>query len=100
MKGKPALTPLGQAVEEWLARSGLARRLDVSQVVDRWAEVVGPQIAAVTRAEAVNNDGTLWVRVASSGWANELNLMAPRILGKLNEGRRGQIREIRWLLEG
>ncbi len=100
MKAKSRLTPIGQAVEEWLARSGLARRLDVSQVVDRWAEVVGPQIAAVTRAEAVNSDGTLWVRVASSAWANELSLMAPRILGKLNQGRRGQIREIRWLLEG
>jgi predicted nucleic acid-binding Zn ribbon protein len=100
VKAKSRLTPIGQAVEEWLARSGLARRLDVSQVVDRWAEVVGPQIAAVTRAEAVNSDGTLWVRVASSAWANELSLMAPRILGKLNQGRRGQIREIRWLLEG
>jgi predicted nucleic acid-binding Zn ribbon protein len=99
MKQKPKskLLPLGQLVEDWLAKSGLARRLDVSQVVDRWAEAVGPQIAAVTRAEAVNAEGTLWVRVASSAWANELSLMAPRILSRLNQDRRGQIREIRWL---
>jgi predicted nucleic acid-binding Zn ribbon protein len=84
-------------LNDWLAKSGLAKRLDVSQVVDRWAEVVGPQIAAVTRAEAVNAEGTLWVRVASSAWASELSLMAPRILSKLNQDRRGQIREIRWL---
>jgi predicted nucleic acid-binding Zn ribbon protein len=89
--------PLGQALDAWLAKSGLAKRLDVSQVVDRWAEVVGPQVAAVTRAEAVNADGTLWVRVATSAWANELSLMTPRILSRLNQDRRGHIKEIRWL---
>jgi predicted nucleic acid-binding Zn ribbon protein len=90
--------PLGDALTAWLARSGLARRIDIANVVDRWAEVVGPQVAAVTRAEAVNADGTLWVRVASSAWANELSLMAPRILARINQDRQGQIREIRWLV--
>lgn len=99
MKPRPRSKPFAirEVLDDWLTRSGLGKRLDVSQVVDRWAEVVGPQIAAVTRAEAVNAEGTLWVRVASSAWANELSLMAPRILGKLNQDRRGQIREIRWL---
>ena len=99
MKSRPRSKPyaIRQVLDDWLAKSGLGKRLDVSQVVDRWAEVVGPQIAAVTRAEAVNAEGTLWVRVASSAWANELSLMAPRILGQLNQDRRGQIREIRWL---
>ena len=99
MKPRPRSKPyaIRQVLDDWLAKSGMGKRLDVSQVVDRWAEVVGPQIAAVTRAEAVNAEGTLWVRVASSAWASELSLMAPRILGKLNQDRRGQIREIRWL---
>ena len=99
MKPRPRSKPstIRDVLDAWLAKSGMGKRLDVSQVVDRWAEVVGPQIAAVTRAEAVNAEGTLWVRVASSAWANELSLMAPRILGKLNQDRRGQIREIRWL---
>jgi predicted nucleic acid-binding Zn ribbon protein len=99
MKPRPRSRPyaIRDVLSEWLAKSGLEKRLDVSQVVDRWADVVGPQIAAVTRAEAVNAEGTLWVRVASSAWASELSLMAPRILSKLNQGRRGQIREIRWL---
>ena len=51
----------------------------------------------MTRAEAVNAEGTLWVRVANSAWANELSLMAPRILSKLNQDRKGVIKEIRWL---
>ena len=99
MKPRPRSKPyaIRQVLDDWLAKSGLAKRLDVAQVVDRWAEAVGPQIAAVTRAEAVNEEGTLWVRVASSAWASELSLMAPRILSTLNRDRRGQIKEIRWL---
>ncbi|NOT07209.1 MAG: DUF721 domain-containing protein [Gemmatimonadales bacterium] len=97
VRGRSKPLPLGQLLDEWLNKSGLAKRLDVSQVVDRWADVVGPQVAAVTRAEAVNSEGTLWVRVATSAWANELSLMAPRILARLNQDRRGTIKEIRWL---
>ena len=97
MRGKP-LTPLGEALGAWLDQAGLARRLDLAQAVEQWPAAVGPQIAAVTRAEAVNAEGTLWVRVASSAWANELSLMTPRILARLNQNRRGQIREIRWLI--
>ena len=96
MRGKPP-TRLGDALGSWLSKSGLGRRLDLADAVDGWADTVGPQIAAVTRAEAVNAEGTLWVRVASSAWANELSLMAPRILATLNQGRRGHIKEIRWL---
>jgi predicted nucleic acid-binding Zn ribbon protein len=46
----------------------------------------------------VTADGVLWVRVTTSAWANELSLMAPRILAKVNQGRTGQIRDIRWLV--
>jgi len=96
VRGQPP-SRLGDALRGWLDKAGLTRRLDLARTVDDWASIVGSQIAAVTRAEAVNADGTLWVRVASSAWANELSLMAPRILAKLNQNRRGQIKEIRWL---
>lgn len=90
---------LGEALGRWLRRAGLGHRLALAQAVERWPGVVGPQIAAVTRAETVNGQGTLWVRVLTSAWANELSLMTPRILGELNRGvsRDGHIREIRWL---
>lgn len=91
------LTPLRQALSDWLEKRGLARRLAQAQIVAAWPSLVGPQIAAVTRAESVTADGILWVRVATSAWATELSLMAPRILARLNAGRAGQIREIRWL---
>lgn len=88
--------PIAEALRDWARRAGLVRRLDQAQAVEDWAERVGPQVAAVTRAEAVSADGVLWVRVASAAWATELSMMTPRILAQLNAGRSGRIREIRW----
>ena len=66
------LTPFADALEQWLASSGLRKRFDLAAAVDEWPELVGPQIAAVTRALSVTPDGTLMVRVATGAWATEL----------------------------
>ena len=64
-----------------------------------WPRLVGPQIAAVTEPESVTPDGTLFVRVATSSWMNELQLMTPDIMARVNAGRGpGRITTIRWLL--
>jgi predicted nucleic acid-binding Zn ribbon protein len=104
-RGKERTTPraappvrLGDALASYTANAGLARRIDLARAVEDWAERVGPQIAAVTRADSVTPDGILRVRVPSAAWATELSLMTPRILTKLNEGRRGKIREIRFFV--
>lgn len=89
---------MAEALTAWLDAKGLRRRVDLAAAVEAWPELVGPQIAAVTRAESVNADGVLWVRVSTSAWATELSLMAPRILAKVNQDRKGRIREIRWLV--
>ena len=90
-------TPIAEAISRFLERHGMVRRVAAAGVVAEWADLVGPQIAAVTEAESVTADGVLRVRVASAPWAQELRLMSPRILAKLNQGRSGRIREIRWL---
>jgi predicted nucleic acid-binding Zn ribbon protein len=87
---------LSEALADWARKAGVVRRLDLAQVVEEWPRLVGPQIAAVTRAESVTPDGILRVRVANNAWATELSLMTPRILARLNAGRSGRIREIRW----
>jgi predicted nucleic acid-binding Zn ribbon protein len=104
-RGKERTTPraappvrLGDALASYTANAGLARRIDLARAVEDWAERVGPQIAAVTRADSVTPDGILKVRVPSAAWATELSLMTPRILAKLNEGRRGKIRELRFFV--
>lgn len=90
--------PLGQALEQWLDRSGLRPQLELAELVESWPEVVGPQIAAVTRALGVSEDATLLVRVSSHAWATELGLMTPGILARLNGSRKGRARRIRWMV--
>lgn len=95
-KKKPLAT-MAEALAQWRSQSGIATRLDQAEIVGAWAELVGPQIASVTECESVTPDGVLRVRVATAPWANELRLMTPRIIARLNAGRRGRVKEIRWI---
>ena len=97
MDKKRPLTPISQVLEEYLASSGLGKGVERAEVVQRWAELVGPQIAAVTQAESVSEEGVLRVRVATAPWATELSLMTPRILARINAGRKGRITSVRWI---
>lgn len=90
--------PIAAVVEEWIGRSGLRKRLELAEVVDRWPTLVGPQINAVTEAVAVTPEGTLLVRVTTAAWATELGLMAPSILTRINGSRKGRVKGIRWLV--
>ena len=102
MSGKKRKRPVAvrEALEGYLSRSGLASRLAQAQVIPDWPRLVGPQIAAVTDPESVTPDGTLFVRVETSAWMNELQLMAPDIMARINAGRTpGRIKTIRWLLK-
>jgi predicted nucleic acid-binding Zn ribbon protein len=86
-------------LQSYLAKSGLTKRLAQAQVIPDWPGLVGPQIAAVTTPESVTPDGTLFVRVSTSGWMTELQLMAPQVMAAVNAGRGpGRIKTIRWLL--
>ena len=97
MEKKRPLTPIAQVLEEYLASSGLGKGVERAEVVQRWAELLAPQIAAVTQAESVSEDGVLRVRVATAPWATELSLMTPRILARINAGRKGRINSVRWI---
>jgi predicted nucleic acid-binding Zn ribbon protein len=89
-------TPLAEALTSFFKQAGLTKRVQQAGIIEAWAELVGPQIAAVTAPESVTPDGVLRVRVATAPWANELSLMAPKILARLNAGRSGRVKEIRW----
>jgi len=94
---KPGPATLADALASFLRQKGLTRRVEQAGIVEDWASLVGPQIAAVTEPESVTPDGVLRVRVATAPWATELSLMSPRILRLLNEGRSGRVKEIRWV---
>lgn len=93
-------TPIAEALKRFLTRAGLSKRLGQAGVLEAWPELVGPQIAKVTRPESVSADGVLRVRVATAAWAAELSMMSPQILARLNTGRSGRITSIRWMPGG
>ena len=37
--------PMADALEAWIDRSGLRKKIELASVVDAWPEAVGPQIA-------------------------------------------------------
>ena len=66
-----------------LASLGLEERLQQYRALLLWDEVVGPQIAARTRPEKIR-DGVLEVCVDQPTWMQQLQLLKPQILAKLN----------------
>jgi len=98
-KGKPMR--VAEVLRGYLGRSGLEPRLAQADVVLHWPELVGERIAQHTAAESVSPDGTLFVNVPSAAWRQELTLMTPEIMARLNAGRRtGRIERIRWVNGG
>ena len=94
---KKAPTSLADALTSYFKQSGLTKRVQQAGIIEEWAELVGPQIALVTEPDSITPDGVLRVRVTTAAWANELSLMSPKILARLNAGRSGRVKQIRWV---
>ena len=79
--GDPQL--FGAAMESLVAERGWTVPVAVVGVMDRWAEIVGADIAARTEPESFL-ESVLVVRAASTAWATQLRLIAPDIVRLLN----------------
>ena len=87
---------LGNVVGAFLKESKLDLRVAQASVVPEWEELVGKQIATVTKPISVTRDGTLFVAVKTNAWMTELSLMEPQILRALNaKAGRERVRKIR-----
>jgi hypothetical protein len=87
---------LGDALSRALRGLNLTKRMHEGRAMALWPAVVGDVIASRTHPLFVNH-GVLTVAVASSSWANELNLLKPRLMASLNEKvGRGVIQDLRW----
>jgi len=95
---KPSV--VGDVLAGVLRDSGIAERVEQARLIPEWPKLVGPQIAAVTEPTSIAADGTMFVRVTTNAWMNELSLMEPELLRALN-GKEGRpaIRRIRWVLK-
>ena len=57
---------------------------DRVRILEQWPEIVGDQVARVTRARSVDGS-TLIVEVRNSAWLMELNMLKGDIIGRANE---------------
>ena len=81
MSRRRAPRSLAFAVERVAA--GLEPAATIARVQGCWADAVGEQVAKVAQPVS-ERDGAVTVACESSLWANELQMMAPDLLAKLN----------------
>jgi predicted nucleic acid-binding Zn ribbon protein len=69
-------------------------------LLTEWKTAVGAQIAAVTTARSLAENGTLVVGVKTHGWMHELALMERELIAKVNkQAGHEAVRKIRWELQ-
>lgn len=72
----------GQILSSALKRIGLDKDINRYRFVQFWEEIVGEQIAQRAFPEVIR-DGTLYVKVTSSAWAQELTFQKSVILSRV-----------------
>lgn len=78
---KPATA--ADLVQQLLQQRGMEGKIEEYRTWQIWDEVVGPQIARRARPIRIR-DGVLEVRVDQPVWMQQLQLLKPRILARLN----------------
>ena len=75
---------LGEVLDQSLKRFDLSQRLDEYGVWPVWNDVVGKTIARNAQPEKIRN-GTLFVKVTSPVWMQQLQFMKEMIVEKINQ---------------
>lgn len=87
--------PLGGVVSSLIRSRGWKEPVAVSSVLARWAELVGPEIAAHTKPLSFENS-IVQVQCDSTAWATQLRLMHGQLIDlfrrELGEGVVAQVR--------
>lgn len=77
--------PLGRLAARLAAEHGWNERLSGGQVLARWPELVGADIAEHTTPVALT-DGELTVRADSTAWATQLRLLQRQLIAMIAKG--------------
>jgi predicted nucleic acid-binding Zn ribbon protein len=83
-KKNPQLERVGAVLDQSLKRLDLAPRLDEYSVWPIWNEIVGNTVARNAQPEKIRN-GTLFIKVSSPVWMQQLQFMKNMIADKLNQ---------------
>jgi len=74
---------LGRVISSLVRSRGWSDPVAVGSVLTRWAEIVGPDLAAHTEPESFENT-TVVVRCDSTAWATQLRLMQHEVLKRFD----------------
>jgi len=86
----------GSILQQLFHAQGMEQKFREYRAWEVWEQVVGPQIASHARPLRLR-EGVLEVRVDQPIWMQQLRLMAPEILQKLNRALGEElIRELYW----
>ena len=75
--------PLSAAIGRLLDDEGWGLAAATGSVFGRWAQIVGPELAAHTTPETLR-EGELTVTADSTAWATQLRLLAAQLVRRLN----------------
>ena len=84
MTTKPGPIRVDAVLSNVLEKHGLSEQVQRMEVLELWPEIVGEQLAKVTRAKRVE-DVVLFVEVRNSAWMMELSMMTGDFLSRVNE---------------
>ena len=83
MTSRPGPTRVDAVLAGVLEKHGVRRQVERIGVLDLWPEIVGEQLARVTRVRGLDEDA-LFVEVRSSAWLMELSMMKGEFLERVN----------------
>ena len=89
-KKNPPIETIGTILSQSLQRFELAPKLTEYGVWPIWNEVVGAPIAKNAQPEKIRN-GTLFVKVTSPVWMQQLQFVKDMIVEKLNRRLKGEV---------
>lgn len=89
-KKNPAPERIGAVLDHSLKRFELGAQLDEYSVWPIWNDTVGKTIARNAQPEKIRN-GTLFVKVSSPVWMQQLQFMKEMIREKLNQRLKGDV---------
>lgn len=89
-KKDPQVETIGDVLDKSLKRMAPAMRLDEYGVWPVWNDVVGKTIAQNAQPEKIRN-GTLFVKVSSPVWMQQLQYMKEMIAEKLNSRLKAEV---------
>ena len=99
MRASGRTPTIGEVLKQVLQNRGLGNASELSGLHSKWAEAVGEKIASHAGPEGLRG-GTLTVMVDSSAWMNQLSMLSPEIIRKVNEALGGgeRVEELRFRL--